>query len=499
MVTPAQPIRIALVGVGRIADLHARGYTHEPRANLFALCDRDEELLARRAKEWGVSRTYTDYADLLADPDVEAVEILTPTSLHCEQVLAAAAARKHISVQKPMALTMDDARRMVDACRQAGVVYKVCENYVFYPPLRKAKELIDAGTIGRVLNVGMRMIGAGSGGWPVAAAAWRWRLEEAQFAGGPTVFDHGHHMYSCAWYLGGRIDKLHAWIHHIDAVVDSPATVHWSYEDGLAQGSAQFVMCPELEVEAPYYSNDEWFEIVGTKGLIWVNQCTGAFRSQLPAVTLQTSDGIEHFDDMDADWAAGFTGALSNFVDAIYGIERPLLSAEEGLEILAVDLAIQHSQATQRPVYVDELRLPAPGGLQRRRHRRDVKAQRPPSPPFWARFFGSDDRHAPRCRELTEALAERFDGSEVTDWNAMIAIDAQGEHGGQWTFVFAGGEMEIREGLDPDAELSVALPAGTWAAILAGDKKIESAFLQGKLQLDGKPETALPLRKAFGL
>lgn len=499
MVTPVQPIRIALVGVGRIADLHARAYRRDPRANLWALCDRDEELLARRATEWGVSRTYTDYAALLADPDVEAVEILTPTGLHCEQVLAAAAAHKHVSVQKPMALSMADARRMVEACERARVVFKVCENYVFYPPLLKAKELIDAGAIGRVLNVGMRMIGAGSGGWPVAAASWRWRLEEAQVAGGPTVFDHGHHMYSCAWFLGGRIDKLHAWIHHIDAVVDSPATIQWSYEDGLAQGSVQFVMCPELEIASPYYSNDEWFEIVGSKGLIWVNRCTAAFRDQLPAVTLQTSAGVEHFDDLDADWAAGFDGALRNFVDAIYRMEPPLLSGADGLEILAVDLAIQRSQQAQRPVYVDELRQPGGAGIYRRRHREDVRALRPPRPPFWARLFGSDARHAPRCRELTEALVERFDGSEVADWAATICVDAQGEHGGQWTFEFASGRMELREGLDAAAEITLALPAGTWAAILAGDKKIEPAFLQGKLQVEGKPETALPLRRAFGL
>ena len=499
MVTPLQPIRIALVGVGRIADLHARAYRRDPRANLWALCDRDEELLARRAAEWDVSRTYTDYAELLADPDVQAVEILTPTGLHCEQVLAAAAARKHVSVQKPMALSMADARRMVDACERAGVVFKVCENYVFYPPLLKAKELIDSGAIGRVLNVGMRMIGAGAGGWPVAAASWRWRLEEAQVAGGPTVFDHGHHMYSCAWFLGGRIDKLHAWIHHVDAVVDSPATIQWTYEDGLGQGSVQFVMCPDLEIASPYYSNDEWFEIVGSKGLIWVNRCTAAFRGELPAVTLQTSAGVEHFDDMDADWAAGFAGALRNFVDAIYRMEPPLLSGADGLEILAVDLAIQRSQQTQRPVYVAELRRPDGAGIYRRRHREDVRAQRPHRPPFWARLFGSDDRHAPRCRELTEALVERFDGSEVADWAATICVDAQGEHGGQWTFEFAAGQMELREGLDVAAELTVTLPAGTWAAILAGDKKIEAAFLQGKLQVDGKPETALPLRRAFGL
>ena len=440
---------------------------------------------------------------MLADPDVDAVEILTPSRLHAQMTVDAAAAGKHVSVQKPMALTVHEAQEMVDACEAAGVVFKVCENYVFYPPLVRARELIDAGAIGRPLNLGMRMVGAALGGWEIAPEAWQWRLEEAAMAGGPQTFDHGHHMYSAGWFLLGPIDKIHAWINHIDAVVDSPATFHWNCADGLAQGSVQFVMSPQMAIPGPYYSNDEWFEVVGTSGILWVNQCTASLRDDLSPVVLYNGDGTTRIDDLETDWAAGFDGALRNFVDAIRGEAEPMLSGEEGVEILAYDLAGQRAHQLERPVYIEEMYSPRPESVYSRRRKADLKAKAPARGSIrqriLSRLFGSDDRHASRCRELTEQLAERFDGEAVADWTAVLCVHAQGEHGGQWTFRFDRGTFAIDEGLDPDAELTVALPAGTWAAILLGNKKVETAFLQGKLKVDGKPEAALPLRKAFGL
>lgn len=497
--TDGSPLRVAMVGVGRITDLHAGAYAHEPRAELAAVCDISADAARARADEWGVGKVCTDYAEVLADPDVDAVEICTPSRLHADQVVQAAAAGKHVSVQKPMALTIPDAQRMVAACERAGVVLKVCENYVFYPPLVKARELIDAGTIGKVLNVGMRMVGAARGGWPIAPAAWQWRLEEAKLAGGPQTFDHGHHMYSTGWFLGGEIDVVHAWINHIDPVVDSPATIQWNYAGGLAQGSVQFVMCPDLAMPSPYYSNDEWVEIVGTKGIVWVNQCTSHVRTDLPPVCVYTGGEVEHLHDVEGDWAGGFHGALRNFVDAVRGDAPPLLSGAEGVRILAVDLAAQRSHQLERPVYVEELFAARPGAVYHRRRKAAMKARRPPRKGLLDRLLGSDDRYAGQCRELTEGLVERFDGEAVSEWTAVLSVDAQGDGGGQWTFRFDRGTMEIEEGLDDDAELTVRLPAGTWAAILLGRKKVETAFLQGKLQVDGKPESALPLRAAFGL
>jgi predicted dehydrogenase/putative sterol carrier protein len=516
-------IRIVLVGLGRIADLHAAAYRREPRARLHGVCDARPEVAAQRAAAWGVQQIYHSLEEVLADPRVDAVEILTPTHLHAEMVTAAAAAGKHVSVQKPMALSVADGRRMVAACAAAGVVFKVCENYVFYPPLLRARRAIESGAIAQVLNVGLRMVGAARGGWPVAAESWQWRLREAQLAGGPTTFDHGHHMFAVAWLLGGEIDQLHAWINRLDGTMDAPATIHWNYTRQPAQGSVQFVVAPEMRIPAPYYSNDEWFEVVGTRGILWVNRCTAHLRGDLPAVVLYRDGELRDLEEPAVDWGEGFRGALGNFVDAIRGSARPCLDAADGLRMLATDLAAQRSARLGRAVYVQELLPPeAPAGVpewlvgvlwpllvrfrrmpeQRRRRRQAPGGGRAAGDErWWQRLLGTggdDQRWAPRCRDLMAALPERFDGEAVADWRASIALEVTGEGGGAWTVRFDAGEMSLVEELEPEADLYVRVPAGTWAAILAGKRRAEIAFVRGKLRVvSGNPEMALPLRRAF--
>ena len=85
----AETVRIGFVGCGRIADLHEMGIRAHPHAELAALCDLNEETLADRAKEWNVEKTCTDYRRLLDDPDIDAIEFMTPHHLHRDQVIAA--------------------------------------------------------------------------------------------------------------------------------------------------------------------------------------------------------------------------------------------------------------------------------------------------------------------------------------------------------------------------------------------------------------------------
>src|SRR5436190_23692968 len=95
-------VRIGIVGVGNIATLNVPGYLAHEQCDVVALCDPRPEVLERRGREWNVRRLYASVDELLADDEVDAVEILSPTPLHAEHVIAAARAGKHISVQKPI-------------------------------------------------------------------------------------------------------------------------------------------------------------------------------------------------------------------------------------------------------------------------------------------------------------------------------------------------------------------------------------------------------------
>ena len=148
------PLRVGLIGLGRVATLHLRGYQGDPEAKIVALCDAAP---ARREQFAGLvpeARLCGTLEELL-DCRLDLVEILTPHPSHCAIALAALESGAHVSVQKPMALSLEEADRMAEAAARHDRVLRVFENYIFYPPLnrqevnqhhtflRKSKTLFD--------------------------------------------------------------------------------------------------------------------------------------------------------------------------------------------------------------------------------------------------------------------------------------------------------------------------------------------------------------------
>ena len=116
------PIRVGIVGCGRISDLHEMGYRGREDARIVAVCDARRKHAREKARAWGVEadKVYTDYHKLLADPEIGLVELLVPHHLHAEMTVAACQAGKHVSVQKPMALTVPEEDRMTQVAELAG-------------------------------------------------------------------------------------------------------------------------------------------------------------------------------------------------------------------------------------------------------------------------------------------------------------------------------------------------------------------------------------------
>ncbi|MBU2550311.1 MAG: Gfo/Idh/MocA family oxidoreductase, partial [Proteobacteria bacterium] len=139
------PINIGVIGCGRIADLHLPGYQGLDRAGIYAVCDVRKETAERRREQWGAEKAYTDYRDLIRDPAVDAVEILTPHQLHEAMAIEALRAGKHVALQKPMTTSLASADRILEAASRAGVVFKVTDNYLFYPPIVLARKMIGNG------------------------------------------------------------------------------------------------------------------------------------------------------------------------------------------------------------------------------------------------------------------------------------------------------------------------------------------------------------------
>jgi predicted dehydrogenase/putative sterol carrier protein len=498
-----EKINVGIIGCGSIADLHYPGYRAHPSARIHAVCDAREEVAAQRARQWGDIKAYTDYRRMLADPEIDAVEILTPHRLHEVMVVDAARAGKHIALQKPMTISLASADRMLAAVRQAGIILRVTDNYVFYPPIALARRMIDDGAIGTPTNLRIKMISGTSGGWDVPASAWEWRMAENAAGRGMQTFDHGHHLWTTAWFLMGDIERVAAWIDSVDGIIDSPATVMWKYRQGVGYGMCEYAHATEMHIPSRYYANDEWIEITGSRGIIMINRCTGNIKDG-PGVRVFDGNRWQDYADVKTDWGEGFIGATHNFIEAIQGTAQPLLSAEQGRDILKLTLAIAKSSRVRREVYVDELDARFPWWHTRRQIRRDQKSTAPRSSLLsWLGLGAGDSGYAGQARALTEELTQRFKPEAVEGWEACIGLQllADGDVPEMRYGVSIRNATAVIEsgGWSENAELVIKVPAGTWAAILLGKKRIETAFLQGKLKLEGKAEYGLKLRDAFGI
>jgi predicted dehydrogenase len=142
-------VRIGIAGLGFGAEFIPIYQAH-PDAELVALCQRNETSLASIADAFGVKARYTDFADLIADPDLDAVHINTPIQNHAEHSIAALRAGKHVACTVPMATTLEECKAIVDAVQESGKTYMMMETVVYSREYLHVKELVADGTIGRV-------------------------------------------------------------------------------------------------------------------------------------------------------------------------------------------------------------------------------------------------------------------------------------------------------------------------------------------------------------
>lgn len=158
-------MRFGIIGCGSIAaSSFAPSLVHSNELDLVAVCRRDADKAREFAHRFGDCAHYTSAAELLADDSVEAVVVSTPTDTHCEYTLAAAAAGKHVMCEKPMAHDRHEARRMIDACREAGVKLGVAYRRRMFPQVIEAKKRLASGDIGPTVCTRSHYSGGGGFG-----------------------------------------------------------------------------------------------------------------------------------------------------------------------------------------------------------------------------------------------------------------------------------------------------------------------------------------------
>lgn len=374
-------MKFVIVGCGRIAHLHVAGYKQHADGMLWGVYDKNLKTAKAFAAKHGIKKVYDSFEAVLKDADVVGVELIIPHHLHCAYTVRAAQAKKHVSVQKPMAMNLAECDQMIQAAKANGVKLKVYENFVFYPPYQKAKELLDAGEIGTPAGIRLKMNngtllsrnvpdigkkklsdnraeGLPETGWKIDTKSWLWRFNETLSGGGPTVFDDGYHKFSLAIYFLGPVEKVVAWIDQTAVVPgiynDVPAVVMWKYKDKPLYGTWDIVSSDEMYITSKYYTCDERVEMTGSRGVIWVTRCTGTLMPEVAPVLMYRDGKTAEFWEMPHDWQDSFIRCTADFIEAIRDDQDPILTGEQGRAVLKFALATVDSSRKNQAIYLDD-------------------------------------------------------------------------------------------------------------------------------------------------
>ena len=344
-----RPVRAAFIGLGRIYDLNVRAYAGNPDVEVVALVDPSEERRAQRQADWPAARVFASAAELAASGiEVDAAEVLLPAPLHADGVVELLGFGWHVNMQKPMGNDLPEARRMLDAAAASGRILRVMENYLFYEPLHKLKAVAESGEIGAVAGYHMKMTGSGLGGWDVPWSSFEWQLEQMRRGRGILVFDDGWHKLSTALWLFGPVREVRAWIGNTavgpGVDLDAPSMIAWEHENGV-RGVWDITLAMDMYLRSDYYTNDERWEITGSKGYARVNRCTGRGIQQ-PSLEVYADGVMRGHHALDDDWASSFRDSGRHWLRWLRTGEGPLLwSGEEALDVLRFALAAYASSA----------------------------------------------------------------------------------------------------------------------------------------------------------
>jgi predicted dehydrogenase len=203
-------VRLGIIGLGYIGKVHLRHILKIPNAEVSAVADLSKKAL-NIAKKEGVKNAFSDYKDMLKDPDIDAVIIALPTHLHMQCALDAAEARKDIFLEKPMTRTVEEAKAIISAVETNSVKLMIGFPFRFHRKFIDIKEKIDNGQMGDVVGANATYISSGpfyhraEGYAPMPVPNWWF---EKQLTGGGVLIDLGSHMLDLLRMFFGEITDI---------------------------------------------------------------------------------------------------------------------------------------------------------------------------------------------------------------------------------------------------------------------------------------------------
>lgn len=337
----SKKVRVGLIGSGFISSIHADALTHCADAELAAVASPTKGKAKAFAKQHEVPLHFTEYRKLLEVDEIDLVVIGVPNDLHCRATVDAAAAGKHIVLEKPLCLNLAEADRMLAACRKAKVKLMYAEELCFAPKYVRLKQLLDSGALGRPVLLKQAEKHDG----PHAPHFW-----DVNRAGGGVTMDMGCHAIEFFRWMLGRppIRSVYA---EMSTVVHQEKT----------RGDDNALLILEFANGTLALAEESWTKLGGMDDRAEVHGSNGvAYADLLHGNAIETYSAVGYdyalekagstvgwsFTIYEEIWNYGFVHEMAHFVDCVKNDKPPEVTGEDGRAVLEALFAAYESAGT---------------------------------------------------------------------------------------------------------------------------------------------------------
>lgn len=338
-------IRVCLIGAGRAGKVHANSLSrHLPEGELAAMVDSNAEILRQTATEFGVDARFSTLEEALDKAAFEAVAITTPTFTHAPLAIQAANAGKHVFLEKPIALSLQECDAIIDAAEQNGVLLQLGFMRRFDPEFAAAAERIQAGEIGRPMMIKSLTHGPG------LPPPW---ARDLKTSNGMLAEVNSHDWDCTRWLMGANPERVYVEVANFKGPargVDTPnfydnVLVNLRFEGGGLGSISGICPCD--------YGYDARVEIVGESGIIQI----GELKGQAVVVCTDRNQGLVTpiYRTWPERFAWGYIREMEHFIDCIRSGRQPKVGGIDGRWTVAGVLAGTKSFLEERPVYLREV------------------------------------------------------------------------------------------------------------------------------------------------
>ena len=329
-------VKVGVVGCGGIGGIHCQGYKSHPKAQLKCVCDIDRAKADARAGELGV-KAYYSVKEMLASEDLDLVGVITADHLHFEPVMQALDAGKHVFVEKPLSLKLDEAKQMVEKAREKGVKLGVDYNRRFSIPYQKAKEYVKNGTIGTPAFIMFKLAQGGP--------------EKDHKVKYYNLFELHCHSADLMRHFCGEVEELSAYMTNPRAPLSGLYTTVAMCLKFKGETTGTLIGSWDSSFANPI----EYMEICGGKGFVCVDNIMEGVRLYIHNDRIIQSWRPNPLNETEFQFRTSFISHIHAMVDALDSGKEMPVTGEDGLKSLLILHGAIKSFEEKRSVKMTEL------------------------------------------------------------------------------------------------------------------------------------------------